>query len=296
VPADYLPIVAKALAKNPAHRYASMSEMARAVENIGREPKIIPVAQPRPRTRPIARPVPPPKARPRPEPIPVVLPVIPLRQQIGELTGSMALAAGLALLGTLAWGILGRLTGHPGHRHLLSDLGLIFFLAVGASWVVLVPAKFWDQKPGSSWYRRLVMMFLGILLGLGALWLSGASPGTSWVGPGSLVALVTGDPRSVPRSSSQFFVDQAIKYVGYFALVFFLLRWWRMAELHRARRFSLLPVITAFFWGVLPLPLCPASLQCATVALVMTAVIVQMVSPCVPLVTAVQRRLRLRHT
>ena len=32
VPAEYLPIVAKALAKNPAQRYASMAEMARAVE------------------------------------------------------------------------------------------------------------------------------------------------------------------------------------------------------------------------------------------------------------------------
>jgi hypothetical protein len=69
-----------------------------------------------------------------------------------------------------------------------------------------------------------------------------------------------------------------------------------MADLHRARRFSLLPVITAFFWGVLPLPLCPELLPGAAVALVMTAVIVQLVSPCVPLVTAASRRLRLRHT
>ena len=34
VPAEYLPIVAKALAKNPAQRYASMAEMARAVEAV----------------------------------------------------------------------------------------------------------------------------------------------------------------------------------------------------------------------------------------------------------------------
>src|SRR5881227_670122 len=35
VPADYLPVVARALSKNPAHRYASMAEMARAVEAVG---------------------------------------------------------------------------------------------------------------------------------------------------------------------------------------------------------------------------------------------------------------------
>ncbi len=34
VPAEYLPIVAKALAKNPAQRYGSMAEMARAVESL----------------------------------------------------------------------------------------------------------------------------------------------------------------------------------------------------------------------------------------------------------------------
>src|SRR5436309_13049569 len=37
LPPEYVPIVAKALAKNPAHRYASMAEMARAVEAVGLE-------------------------------------------------------------------------------------------------------------------------------------------------------------------------------------------------------------------------------------------------------------------
>ncbi len=36
LPAEYAPIVAKALAKNPAHRYGSLAEMARAVEAIWR--------------------------------------------------------------------------------------------------------------------------------------------------------------------------------------------------------------------------------------------------------------------
>src|SRR5438309_5274 len=37
LPSAYVPIVAKALAKNPAHRYGSMAEMARAVEAVGLE-------------------------------------------------------------------------------------------------------------------------------------------------------------------------------------------------------------------------------------------------------------------
>src|SRR5437588_10161242 len=47
VSGDYLPIVARALSKNPAHRYASMAEMARAVEAVGAA-RTVPVARPRP--------------------------------------------------------------------------------------------------------------------------------------------------------------------------------------------------------------------------------------------------------
>src|SRR5262249_24950436 len=47
LPSEYLPIVQKALAKNPAQRYASMAEMARAVELLGgRVPHHTPESKP----------------------------------------------------------------------------------------------------------------------------------------------------------------------------------------------------------------------------------------------------------
>src|SRR6516225_3570386 len=46
VPAEYLPIVSKALAKNPAQRYASMAEMARAIEALGADSSRVPAAAP----------------------------------------------------------------------------------------------------------------------------------------------------------------------------------------------------------------------------------------------------------
>ena len=56
VPAEYVPIVAKALAKNPAQRYASMAEMARAVEAVdAREPVRGRAATPAADRRPPAR-------------------------------------------------------------------------------------------------------------------------------------------------------------------------------------------------------------------------------------------------
>src|SRR5262249_39648173 len=58
VPAPWAGIIAKALSKNPAHRYASMAEMARDVEAIGQEPA---------HARPAAPPPAPPRPLPRPE-------------------------------------------------------------------------------------------------------------------------------------------------------------------------------------------------------------------------------------
>ena len=39
-------------------------------------------------------------------------------------------------------------------------------------------------------------------------------------------------------------------YISYFALAFFALRWWRMADRRRPQRFSFAPVLAAGFWGL----------------------------------------------
>ena len=106
VPAEFLPIVAKALAKNPSQRYASMAEMARAVEAVH-------AAEPVPRAR-----------TPTPPPIPAA-PVadgavasrdaaadrpargVTLRDQIGELCRSLTLTVLFAAVATLLWAALG---------------------------------------------------------------------------------------------------------------------------------------------------------------------------------------------
>src|SRR5579872_649918 len=108
LPSDFIPIVAKALAKNPAHRYASMAEMARAVEAVGLEASRTPAAVPAPRGVP--QPVP--GARP-PEPILNALPATTTRDLVQELSGSMALAVVFSALATTLWAALrpGRLDG-----------------------------------------------------------------------------------------------------------------------------------------------------------------------------------------
>src|SRR5438128_1956419 len=106
LPAEYIPIVSKALAKNPAQRFATIGEMAKVVEAVGGGAKPA-----RTSTHPAVNTPEPPPYRPSPapvEPIPSVLPAVSPRGQLAELSGSMALAAVLAVLLATLYAALGR--------------------------------------------------------------------------------------------------------------------------------------------------------------------------------------------
>jgi hypothetical protein len=281
---EYVAIVGKALAKNPAHRYASMAEMAKAVEAVGKEapaPVRPPVAEPakgpsQPQAIPVVKVVRPAK----PEPAPVVEPVRSFRVQAAELCGSLAMAAVLALVAAFLMTAVSH--GKIGEN----AFGQVFFLTVGACWSVLVPAKFWSSRPGDSGTRRVVMMFFGILLGFAALWLDGWKPQRLFA---ELSGNIDASPSldGLPRGT-------LAGYLSYFALAFFALRWWKLADRRRSHRFSLAPIVCAAFWGVLLLLVWEDLLR-GTLVLTSTAAIVQLVSPWQQPPPPVARRMRLRY-
>jgi hypothetical protein len=272
VPPEWKPILTRALSKNPAHRYPNMADMARDVEHVG-EDKPAPAASPAVQTEktPGGRAGEAPAGK---EPVLTALPAVNVREQVSELSGSMALSVLVAGLGSVLWFALGH--GRPW----LSGFSL-FFLTVAASWLILVPGKFWSERRGDSWTRRMVMFVLGGLLGLLALWLEGYLPGSpeTYVAGGTL-ASVLGNEGS---------------YFTYYALGFFALRWWRMTERRRTHRFSVAPILAAGFWGVvLMLLVSPQSWPGAAV-LVMASAIVQLVSPWEPPPPPAPRRARLTY-
>jgi hypothetical protein len=275
LPAEYVPVVAKALAKNPAQRYASMAEMARAVEALGPEVKPTPAPPP-------YRPLPPPPPRP-PEPILDALPAVTLRGQVSELCGSLALTVLFAFVGAALGAVVSRGATNP------AQIGSIFFLTVAATWAVLVPAKFWTERRGDPWARRVILMVLGILIGLGALWLDGWSSGLE--APPELAP-----PDSATPANG---LPQAACYLTYFALAFFALRWWRMADRRRPQRFSFAPILGAGFWGLVLLMLVllaqAQDLWRGPLVLVLTSAIVQLVSPWEPPPPPAAKRMRLRY-
>ena len=86
--------------------------------------------------------------------------------------------------------------------------------------------------------------------------------------------------------------------------MFFAIRWWRMTDRRRTRRFSLFPMLASGFWSILLLLLLllfrqsqePDQLSWYWVgALMMTAAIVQLASPWEQPPTPTPKRVRLRY-
>jgi hypothetical protein len=273
---EYVPILAKALAKNPAQRYASMAEMARAVEALGVESSRVPAAAPAAPPGGAAAPARSPRP---PEPILTALPAVSQRAQLMELCGSMLLAVLFTGLGTVLWAAIGP-------KHSLTELSTVFFLTVAACWGILAPSKFWTARRGDSWLRRFTLLLIGGLVGLGGWWLDGWSVGLAPIDRGASASLLA----FVPSAG----VTEAA-YFSYFALAFFAMRWWRMTGRRRAHRFSFAPILGAAFWGFLLMLLIRPLEGPGPLVLVMTAAIVQLVSPWEQPPAPTCRRLRLRY-
>jgi hypothetical protein len=277
LPADYVTIVGKALAKDPTHRYASMAEMAKAIEGIGKQ-----AAPPAQAVEPPRVESPPPVVQRIETPSTVSRPGTALRGQVAELCGSMALAAVLSAVASILWGAMGQ------KQLTFAELGQVFFLSIGTSWAVLVPAKVWSNRRGDSWARRIIMMTIGLGVGTGAIWIDGWNTVLTETDSANQPVLA----RSV---SSRAGIPVMAQYLSYFALAFFVLRWWKLAERHRSHRFSFAPILVAGIWGyILSGMLLPDPWQ-GTLVLTTTAAIVQLVSPWEQSPPAPGRKLRLRY-
>jgi len=298
--AEYVPVVGKALAKNPLHRYVSLAEMAKAVEVLGRDHSIpaAEMAAQSPERRPAAAAEPPkanaprpPQGAPRPaaariDPIPTVLPVHSLRCLAAELCGSLATSALLATLGAILLAPLAH--GEMTHNEIAQQV----FLTIATCWAVLIPAKFWTVQRGDFWGRRLVMLALGIGVGIGALWLEGWVP--HWRSAqfaSHAVSQADALPVNWPNEVS---APSSASALTYFALAFFALRWWKMTDRRRAHRFSFAPIMAAGFWGLVLLVVWQEPWH-GTLVLTTASAIVQLVSPWEPSPPPLNRRMRLRY-
>jgi hypothetical protein len=166
-------------------------------------------------------------------------------------------------------------------------------MAVAATWSVLIPSKLWlPSNDEDSWTRRLVLMTLGFVVALLALWLDGYELPMPWTPPARLEVLHPwqadpGAQESLRRSwlgkiyGANTSMPILACYLSYFGLMFLVLRWWKVTELHRSKRFSVKPVIAVAFWAYLLLFLLPSlhDREIGFTSLVMASVVCQVTCP-----------------
>jgi hypothetical protein len=301
LPRDYVPVLSRALAKNPAHRYRTIQEMARDVMHVATAEIVMPQPQPQ-KPLYVAKPIP--AVQP---PIPTVAPVtIPPRTRLAELLNSLLFAALLTGVFSILWAALLQTND-------ILTIGRFFFVGLACCWAVLIPAKLWTKRANESLQRRVGLLGIGLFIGLLALWLEGHDISTLLTSQAQAqqvnVANSSGEPQgsaavgffgSFFRNRSQLPVVAC--YLAYFGLAFFAMRWWQLADRRRPQRFSLYSVMVAGILGLVLMSLCPMSLcpgpeqALGIVALVTAASIVQIVSPWEKAVTHRPRKLRLPNS
>ena len=236
------------------------------------------------------------------------------RQQVAELCGSLALAPVVAAFFSTLWMSVSSLTAKgnvPGNvpaSAVDTEIGFCFFLTVAICWAVLVPAKLWSGRKGDSGLRRGVMTVMGVMVGLAALWMGGwilapqPEPAVTQLARmvhdpgGNPPAEVNLDPTRATLFQNSEDIYTAARYLTYFGLIFFAVRWWKMADRHRSQRFSFAPILVVGFWALALLLVGLGPQPQGAVALVLAAAIVQLVSPWQPLPPPVMKRMRLRYT
>jgi hypothetical protein len=274
-PAAFVPVLEKALDKNPVKRFATMPEFARAVEDAAVRAGAAPTRTAPPPPPEPAAPAASPAAAPRP-PLPVAVPVNrgseerpkfvsgPLpqawRERLSELCGSFAVAPVVALLCTVPWAVF------PTNAA-WTTLGRVFLLATALSWAVLLVARSPRRDDRNTWGRRFHLLLAGLGVGALGFWLDGWAPAHG----GSF------DSRFTPDS-----IATGIRYAFYFGLAAAAMRWWKITDRQRRERFRLFPLFAAGFWGCALLFLWPwesAPGGVGVAPLVIAAVAVQVASP-----------------
>ena len=188
VPSPFVPILDKALCKNPANRYRTMAEMAKDVQRTEPPSSVLdPLGDSASPNGKLADTV----------AEPIAMPTVS-RHSRSWPARCYWRPASPVLLG-LAWEILVQ----PGNNTAVLEF---FCLATACSWCVLIPAKTWQGQADDSWPRRFIMTALGLALGVVAVWLEGQPLDDVLYQASSTARL------------------EALQFMGLFGLSFFLMR------------------------------------------------------------------------
>lgn len=198
----------------------------------------------------------------------------PWRHRLADLLGSLLAAAPVVLVLTV---VMVLVNGYRGLEPRLEQAAWLAVVGLAGTWAVLIPAKFWEGRPGDAMVRRFVLLVIGLVVGAGAYaaatWLQvSLSPGPQlWPRTRSATPSLFCSPGGQPF---------LMAFLTVFATLFAVIGWWRQCDPLRPARMSLWPILlsvalawlAAEFWRFPPTWL-------MMVACIMS-VAIQLCSPC----------------
>lgn len=263
IPEPLRPIIARALDKDPNKRYPTMLEFTRAVEKVF-DSQQVPTDTPLPPVRvPVATVITPPKTTiptaqviPPPPPAPEIKPIAGeksppqpspekmqarsvrriFRERLRELSSSMVWAGGICLLCSLPVALI-----HT--RVPWTVVAEMFVLSTLLSWGILLVGRT-PPPVQREWGRRGVQVLLGLAVGLFGAWLDGWSIPQSPHGGTSRDLVLPTSHRFSPE-----LIGVGLRYALYFGLTMGAIRWWRLTNPQRKKRFRIWGVLTAALWA-----------------------------------------------
>ncbi len=294
LPAAYRGVIGKALEKDPTKRYATVNELAKAVEEMfgsRREPVFPPVPPPLPpsltpslpRSKepstmvdlppgavlPVGIPIVRPAAKPA-APLPVSGPLpVAVRDRLTELAGAFVLTPLVTAACTAPWAVF-----QSSVQWTL--LARVFLLSTVLAWAVVLIGRLPKRSESNPWGRRAIQFVVGVCVGALAFWLDG------WALPTSAANESSRDLVLFKHRITEGTLSTGMRYLFYFGLTVALCRWWRVTDPKRRERVRFFPLFAVGFWGAVFLFLWPtesAPLMLGVSVLVIASVASQVASP-----------------
>lgn len=200
------------------------------------------------------------------------LAAMPSGDRVTELVGALLIGA----LACIVLNLLGVALGGGILNSSVENWAKFAWLTLNstlACWVLLICSKCWEPREGNGWFRRGVMLAIGVGLGMIAFF-SAASFEQN------LTTLATED---FAMLSTQRFVLNDVPifpaYLIFFGGLFGVLRWWKQTDSLRSTRLSLWSVSLCLIWATLFSHLLNVPLVVNCVLVVVIAVASQLASP-----------------
>jgi len=165
-------------------------------------------------------------------------------------TRSMTFAGFIVGILTYGGGFLMMSNGQFSNTDWLGGIAWLGVMTTLTSWVILVLSRRWESRTEDSIVFRFVLMATGLALGTVSFYLSEYLM-IPWANISTYSTSIEWFDKPLNRSWIGFYNTHGVPvlagHMAYFACLMGIVRWWRLSDILRRKRFSIWPIL----WSVL---------------------------------------------